>query len=95
MEFSANDIIERIKSKVSLKELEKIGFTPQNVSNWKTRNTIPRADDLYKIAQYIGVTVEWLLTGETDKDDSVYRSKYEKLLRKVQDFSALILRENG
>lgn len=64
MEFSSDEIIERIKSKVPLKNLESIGITPQIVSKWKIRNTIPRADDLYKIADYLNVSMEWLLTGE-------------------------------
>lgn len=64
MDFSSDLIIQRIKSICELKELEKLGISPQSISNWKTRNTIPKADDLYKIAKYLNVTMEWLLTGE-------------------------------
>jgi len=32
-------------------------------SSWKTRNILPRADIAYKIAESLGVTVEYLLTG--------------------------------
>jgi transcriptional regulator with XRE-family HTH domain len=33
-------------------------------SSWKTRNALPRADIAYKIAEALGVTVEYLLTGK-------------------------------
>lgn len=36
----------------------------------KMRGIYPRVDDAYKIAQYFGVTVEWLLTGEDTKSDT-------------------------
>ena len=32
-------------------------------SSWKTRNIVPRADVAYKIADSLGVTVEYLLSG--------------------------------
>jgi transcriptional regulator with XRE-family HTH domain len=32
-------------------------------SSWKTRNALPRADVAFKIAEALGVTVEYLLTG--------------------------------
>ena len=64
MDFSAESIINRIKSLCDIKSLEKINITPQIVSNWKSRNSIPRADDLFRIAKYLNVSMEWLLTGE-------------------------------
>ena len=50
MEFSATLLINRIKTLCDLKDLQKLGISPQLVSNWKSRNSIPKADDLYKIA---------------------------------------------
>ena len=32
-------------------------------SSWKTRNVLPRADEAFRIAEALGVTVEYLLTG--------------------------------
>jgi len=32
-------------------------------SSWKTRNILPRADVAFRIAEALGVTVEYLLTG--------------------------------
>jgi transcriptional regulator with XRE-family HTH domain len=36
------------------------------VSNWKTRGTIPAADIAIKIADFLGVSVRFLVTGEND-----------------------------
>ncbi|MDR1748389.1 MAG: helix-turn-helix domain containing protein [Spirochaetaceae bacterium] len=32
-------------------------------SSWKNRNIVPRADEAYRIADALGVSVEYLLTG--------------------------------
>lgn len=64
MEFSAESIINRIKTLCEIKDLEVIEISPQIVSKWKLRNSIPRADDLFRIAKYLNVSMEWLLTGE-------------------------------
>lgn len=64
MELNALEVIERIKQHLSSKELEELGFSTGLVSNWKKRNTIPKSEDLYKISQAIGVSMEYLLTGE-------------------------------
>lgn len=64
MDFSAAEMIERIKSKVPLKNLESVGILSGTISAWKTNNRPPRSDDLYKIADYLNVSMEWLLTGE-------------------------------
>lgn len=80
MEFKADDIIERIKSITSIKELEKIGISQATVSNWKTRNTIPKSDDLYKISQFCGCSMEYLLTGHKIDDDNIYLTREQQLI---------------
>ena len=69
MDFSADLIIKRIKERCELKELEQFDISVQTISNWKTRNSIPRSDDLYKIAKYLNVSMEWLLTGENPNNE--------------------------
>ncbi len=69
MDLNAIEIIDRIKMHLSSKDLDALGYSPQVITNWKARNTIPRSDDLYKIAKYIGVSMEYLLTGEDKKSE--------------------------
>lgn len=63
MELIASEIIERIKTHLSPKELEDLGFSISTVSSWKQHNTIPKTEALYKISKAIGVSMEYLLTG--------------------------------
>ena len=41
-----------------------VGINPRNVSSWQTRGTAPPANVICKIAEFFGVSVEWLLSGE-------------------------------
>lgn len=68
MELNAIEVIERIKSHLSPKELEDLGFSISTVSSWKQHNTIPKTEALYKISQAIGVSMEYLLTGNDEKE---------------------------
>lgn len=79
--ISVFEIIERIKTYKTIKDLEEIGISSALVSNWKTRETIPRADDLYKISKFLGVSMEYLLTGEstTDNFDTPEKKLFEKI----------------
>lgn len=39
------------------------GITPSTFSDWKKGKSSPNADKLVKIAEYLGTTVEYLVTG--------------------------------
>lgn len=52
------------------------GITQQAVSLWKKRGSIPKAETLYKLANYFGVTVGYLLDG-LDGIDKREAKKYE------------------
>ena len=62
----------------SMKEVcDVIGIKSSAVSNWKKRGSLPNGDTCLKISKYFGVSMEYLLTGETKvilKGFSVYRS---------------------
>ena len=44
-----------------------LGINKSNVSNWKNNGYTPRGEVLQKIADYFGVTTDYLLTGEKTK----------------------------
>ena len=53
---------------------EKCGISSNGISTWKTTGTIPRADIAIKIARFLNVSVEYLITGELtgiEKKDSL------------------------
>ena len=86
-------IYERIeslrKSKgLSQGKLEKqLGFSNGSISKWK--NSTPKVERLQKLADFFGVSVEYLMTGKEDeqkeKDNTDLKQKYrelEELLRR-------------
>ena len=44
------------------------GFAPSVISRWKSGESTPKADKLQKIADYFGVTLEFLMTGQGDTE---------------------------
>ena len=44
------------------------GFAPSVVSRWKSGESTPKADKLKKIADYFGVSVQFLMTGEGEAE---------------------------
>lgn len=48
------------------------GISQTIFSNWKSGRSIPKQDKMQKIADYFGVSLEYLMTGEEKDDDSHY-----------------------
>lgn len=46
------------------------GLTTATISNWKAGRYTPKADKLQKIADYFGVTLEYLMTGTEPAEKS-------------------------
>ena len=43
---------------------ESLGLPDNCFANWSARGTIPAGDICIRIAEYLGVSVEWLVTGK-------------------------------
>ena len=71
-EIKGKDIVSRIDSILKNRNLkrkavaEAVGISLQPFTSWSNRGSIPGADIAYNIAQYLGVSLEWLLTGEEE-----------------------------
>jgi len=46
------------------------GITKSTFSDWKSGRSKPKNDKLQKIADYFGVTIDYLMTGTEDKKES-------------------------
>jgi transcriptional regulator with XRE-family HTH domain len=63
-------IYDRIVSKIKEKSLNRLdlcqyaNISSQAITNLKKQNSIPRADTAIKIAAYLNVSVEYLITGK-------------------------------
>ena len=42
------------------------GLTTATISNWKAGRYVPKADKMQKIADYFGVSIEYLMTGKEE-----------------------------
>ena len=47
---------------------EKAGINYRTIKNQRSDSRLPRLEDAFKIAQSLGTTVEYLMTGETEQD---------------------------
>lgn len=65
-------IVERIDNLLKERNLnrvvlaEAIGIKPQNISAWSVRGTVPAGDICLKIAEYLNVSIVWLISGKED-----------------------------
>lgn len=61
------------------------GVTQTALSNWKTGRSTPTTKTLQKIADYFGVTIDYLMTGEVTEENSkkTLTPKDEKDIEKI------------
>ena len=87
------------ENKIAVTALEeKLGFGRGTIGKWK-KGTNPKADKLQKIADYFGVSLDYLTKGEekewtptlTEKDEKDLDKKVENLLNAVDSDSGLML----
>jgi transcriptional regulator with XRE-family HTH domain len=73
MEPTEADIVVRIDKALNAKRASRkelylsLDLASNTFSNWETRGTIPAADIAIRIADYLGVSVRWLITGEDEQ----------------------------
>ena len=65
-----------------------IGIVPQNFYDWKKKGSSPTAMTALKVAKYLGVSVEYLLTGERDNPLQAKVEELQERLRKIASFTS-------
>ena len=97
-------IYERIESLrksqgLSQGKLEKqLGFSNGSISKWK--NSTPKVERLQKLADFFGVSVEYLMTGKEDEQKEKYntddlKQKFEELKELLESGKMQPLRYDG
>lgn len=71
-----------------------IGINASTMTTWKTRNTDPPAKHLFRICEFLNISLEYLLTGEEQKkspsspqlneDESELLNQFKKLDKEGQ-----------
>lgn len=96
------EIFEQLLQKygvTSYKVSKDTGVTQTSLSNWKSGRSTPNAKTLQKIADYFGVSIEYLMTGKEDseKKETTLTAKDERDIAKDLDniMNKLTNREGG
>ena len=84
------EIFEQLLQKYGLsayKVSKETGITQSTLSDWKRGRSTPKTENMKKIADYFGVTVDYLMTGkeETPKKRSELTTKDERDIAKDLD----------
>ncbi len=92
--------IEKLRKEAGLSQgkLEKeLGFSNGSISKWK--NSTPKVERLQKLADFFGVSVEYLMTGKEDeqkeKDNTDLKQKYRELEELLRSDSMKPVRYDG
>ena len=65
------------------------GITTATISNWKAGRYVPKQDKMKKIADYFGVTVDYLMTGE--EDTGVEGTKDIAKEKRIREYDRILL----
>lgn len=81
---------ESVSTLLELKNLRKsdivntLGISDSTVRSWWGKDSLPSIEVGYKVAKYLGVTVEYLLTGEDSKEKEAKNApKKDTLTEKI------------
>ena len=72
------------------KVAQDLGFSRSTFSQWKAGSSQPKRDKLQKIADYFGVSTQYLLTGDSrykylpDINDFMNQQKYEEMMKQKE-----------
>ena len=87
---------ERIDTLIKEKKLKYMdaakicNVTPRTFTNWKYKNLYPSIIDGYKLVEFLGVSVEYLVTGKENKmrkklDEGI--AGLEKAIKKIREIA--------
>lgn len=73
------------------------GITKSTFSDWKNGRSNPKQDKLQKIADFFGVSIEYLRTGQdgSDKTEPALKPKDEKDIKEILANTEQLLRQPG
>lgn len=73
------------------------GLTTATISNWKAGRYVPKTDKMQKIADYFGVSIEYLMTGKETviKKEPQLKPKDEKDIKTILANTEELLKQPG
>lgn len=78
------------------KVAKEAGVTQTALSNWKTGKSTPTTKTLQKLADYFGVTIDYLMTGKEEKEkEPQLKSKDKKDIEEILANTEELLKQDG
>lgn len=78
------------------KVAKEAGVTQTALSNWKSGRSTPTTKTLQKIADYFGVTIDYLMTGKEDSEkEPQLKPKDKKDIREILANTEELLKQDG
>ena len=74
--------------------VKETGITKSTFSDWKNGRSKPKNDKLQKIADYFGVTLDYLTTGKESsekKEKLLVRSSFERSKIRCQNYNLVMM----
>lgn len=92
-------IFEQLLQKYNItpyKVAKEAGVTQTALSNWKSGRSTPTTKTLQKIADYFGVTIDYLMTGKEDSEkEPQLKPKDKKDIREILASTEELLKQDG
>lgn len=93
------EIFERLlkeRGVTAYKVCKDTGITTASISNWKAGRYTPKQEKMQKIADYFGVSIEYLMTGkDTNEKNSVLTKRDEKEINDILLNTEQLLQQEG
>lgn len=78
------------------KVAKEAGVTQTALSNWKSGRSTPTTKTLQKIADYFGVTIDYLMNGEDDAEKKLQlKPRDEKDIKEILSSTEQLLKQDG
>lgn len=93
------EVFEQLLQKYKMtayKVAKEAGVTQTALSNWKTGKSTPTTKTLQKLADYFGVTIDYLMTGKEEKEkEPQLKSKDKKDIEEILASTEELLKQDG
>lgn len=93
------EIFEQLLQKYGVsayKVAKETGVTQSTLSDWKRGRSTPKSENMKKLADYFGVSIDYLMTGkeETEKEPQL-KPKDEKDIKTILSNTEQLLKQDG
>lgn len=80
----------------SYKVAKETGVTQSTLSDWKRGRSTPKSENMKKLADYFGVSIDYLMTGKDDSEkDPKLNLKDEKDIKNIIANTEQLLKQDG